>query len=247
MNSKIILISAIGGIIIVLTILLSGIITITPFITFDEVFSSQQLRDWNLQDESLMVITPLLTANAYRNGAFYNYFRGECNEECLTISINQNENYVYTSSLSGVELFKRLNATMIDDWEFSKNTWVIKEYDVIVILHNEYVTREMFDALQEHPNVIYLYPNALYGEIEITDKNMTLIQGHQYKNKTNGFDWEFENTHPFEYDIQCDDWEYYPIKNGKMLNCYPELALMIKPEILMPIIANAKGYIIINP
>ena len=35
------------------------------------------------------------------------------------------------------------------------------------MLHNEYVTRPMFDAITSHPNVIYLYPNALYAEIEV--------------------------------------------------------------------------------
>ena len=41
----------------------------------------------------------------------------------------------------------------------------------------------------------------------------------------NGFDWKNENTHPYEYDIECENWEFYPtngMPNGHMLNCYPE-------------------------
>ena len=45
------------------------------------------------------------------------------------------------------------------------------------MLHNEYVTQAMFDAITNHPNVIYLYPNALYAEIEVDYENnlITLI------------------------------------------------------------------------
>ena len=81
------------------------------------------------------------------------------------------------------------------------------------MLHNEYVTRTMFDAITSHPNVIYLYPNALYAEIEVDYDNntITLIRGHNYPESeiVNGFDWEFENTHPYEYDDTCLDMEFY--------------------------------------
>ena len=75
------------------------------------------------------------------------------------------------------------------------------------MLHNEYVTRTMFDAITNHPNVLYLYPNALYAEIEVDyiDETITLIRGHNYPEPeiTNGFDWEFDNTHPYEFDSEC--------------------------------------------
>ena len=50
------------------------------------------------------------------------------------------------------------------------------------MLHNEYVTRTMFDAITSHPNVVYLSPNALYAEIEVDYDNdtITLIRGHNY-------------------------------------------------------------------
>ena len=82
------------------------------------------------------------------------------------------------------------------------------------------------DAVTNHPNVLYLYPNALYAEIEVNyiDETITLIRGHNYPEPeiTNGFDWEFDNTHPYEFDSMCQNMDIYKIKNGWMTTCYPE-------------------------
>ena len=97
------------------------------------------------------------------------------------------------------------------------------------MLHNEYVSKTMFDAITTHDSVIFLYPNALYGEVKVNviDNTIKLIRGHGYPDSGigNGFDWENENTHPYEYDNSCEDWEFYPTTgnpDGYMLNCYPE-------------------------
>ena len=109
---------------------------------------------------------------------------------------------------------------------YSTNPSILQQYDKVIMLHNEYVTRAMFDAITNHPNVIYLYPNALYAEIEVDyiDETITLIRGHNYPEPeiTNGFDWKFDNTHPYEYDKICANMEFYKIENGWMTNCYPE-------------------------
>ena len=100
---------------------------------------------------------------------------------------------------------------------------------------NEYVTRTIFDAVTSHPKVLYLYPNAFYAEIDVNyiDNTITLIRGHDYPPEdpvSNGFDWEFDNTHPYEYDNECFDMKLYPIRdprsNGEehwMTNCYPDI------------------------
>ena len=107
------------------------------------------------------------------------------------------------------------------------------------MLHNEYVTRAMLDAITTHPNVVYLYPNALYAEIEVdyTAQTITLIRGHNYPDAEikNGFDCEFDNTHPYEYDNQCLDMQFYPIKNGWMTTCYPELKMKESAKLLATI------------
>ena len=87
----------------------------------------------------------------------------------------------------------------------------------------------MFDSIIEHPNVVYLYPNALYAEVEIDYEanTMTLIRGHDYPPEnpvSNGFDWEYDNS-ILEYDFECSEWKFEKVSNGHMLNCYPEYAV----------------------
>ena len=112
------------------------------------------------------------------------------------------------------------------------------------MLHNEYVTRTMFDAITSHPNVIYLYPNALYAEIEVdyTDQTITLIRGHNYPEHEikNGFDWEFDNTHPYEYDNNCSNMEFYKTENGWMTTCYPENVFLQNSELLFGLLKTIK-------
>ena len=104
------------------------------------------------------------------------------------------------------------------------------------MLHNEYVTKKQFDAITTHPHVIYLYPNALYAEIDVdyAKNTITLIQGHGYPTSDidNGFNWEFENTRPFEFDNACQNWNFYEIDNGYQLNCYPEYVIFQDQKLL---------------
>ena len=132
----------------------------------------------------------------------------------------------------------------ITDPEIDKNPGILQQFDKVIMLHSEYVTRTMFDAITSHPNVIYLYPNALYAEIEVnyTDETITLIRGHNYPEKeiTNGFDWKFDNTHPYEYDDICLGMEFYKTKDGWMTNCYPENLFLADTEQLFNILKLIK-------
>jgi len=86
------------------------------------------------------------------------------------------------------------------------------------------VTKSEFDAITDHPNVVYLYPNSLYAKVVLNpDDTITLVRGHNYPESDilNGFDWKFDNS-PLEYDGDCKNLEFYEIDNGLMLNCYPE-------------------------
>ena len=82
---------------------------------------------------------------------------------------------------------------------------MLKNYDTVILLHNEYVTKSMCDTITNHNKVIYLYPNALYAEIETNyeENTITLVKGHGFPEEEikNGYDWKFDNTHPFEFDI----------------------------------------------
>ncbi len=121
-----------------------------------------------------------------------------------------------------------------------QNPDILKKYDTVILLHNEYVTKKEFDAITNHPNVIYLYPNALYAEITINyeQNSITLLRGHNYPESKirNGFDWKFDNS-ILEYDIDCQKMGFDKIDNGWMLNCYPERAIH-QSKVLLEMIRN---------
>ncbi|PIY89729.1 MAG: hypothetical protein COY74_05230 [Nitrosopumilales archaeon CG_4_10_14_0_8_um_filter_34_8] len=172
-----------------------------------------------------LLIIPVYTASAYAKNGFYDFYNGNCNT-CLTTKIVPNDELGEQSSANAVKVLELLGYDSITDIELDTNPTILSKYDKIIVLHNEYVTKKMFDAITSHPNVIYLYPNALYAEIStnFVDNTISLIRGHGYPDASidNGFDWKYDNTRPYEFDKECNNWEFYEIPNGKMLNCYPE-------------------------
>ena len=177
--------------------------------------------------QKTVIVYPYFTFAAYNEPGFYTYYRGEC-DSCTTtkfapLSLMYNE---YQTSGIGHQALTLLGYPSITDMDIDQNPSILQQFDKVIMLHNEYVTRVMFDAITSHPNVIYLYPNALYAEIEVdyVEQTITLIRGHNYPEPeiSNGFDWEFDNTHPYEYDNLCADMKFYQIENGWMTNCYPE-------------------------
>ena len=179
---------------------------------------------WN-DPQKTVVVFPFFTHSAYSEPGFYTYFRGEC-DDCTTTKLTA-PTLQYTSSGNAYQSLNLLGYPSITDIDVDKDPSILQQFDKVIMLHNEYVTRAMFDAITSHPNVIYLYPNALYAEIEVNyvDETITLIRGHDYPPEdpvTNGFDWEFDNTHPYEFDSLCAQMEFFKIKNGWMTTCYPE-------------------------
>jgi len=191
--------------------------------------------------ENSVVIYPTFTETAYSENGFYSYYNGACNSSCLTVSIKNNFEGEYASSRAAFKTFNILGYQYLTDIDLDKNPNLLVNYDKVILLHNEYVTRNIFDAITTHPNVIYLYPNALYAEISVNyeENTITLVRGHNYpENKiVNGFDWKYDNTHPFEFDNTCVNWDFYEIDNGMMLNCYPEY-IIFKDELLLKTIKD---------
>ena len=206
-----------------------GVFVLKPELT--EIYN--QIGVYHEENKSVIII-PIFTASAYSENGFYDFYEKKC-EHCTTTKILTEKELVSTSSANAVKILKLLGYDSITDVELDKNPNLISEYNKIIILHNEYVTKKMFNAITSHPNVIYLYPNALYAEIDVNyEKNeITLIRGHNYPESEilNGFNWEFENT-PYEYDKKCENWEFYDIPNGKMLNCYPEQKIWQDKDLL---------------
>ena len=196
---------------------------------------------WN-DPQKAAVVYPYFTYAAYQSPGFYDYYRGQC-DACTTIKL-VSPTSEYTSSGKAHQALTMLGYHSITDPEIDKNPGILQQFDKVIMLHNEYVTRAMFDAITSHPNVIYLYPNALYAEIEVnyTDETITLIRGHNYPEKeiTNGFDWQFDNTHPYEYDDICLGMEFYKTKDGWMTNCYPENLFLVDTEQLFDMLKLIK-------
>jgi len=195
-------------------------------LTPNKVDMYNEVAVWN-DPQKTVVVYPYFTFVAYSEPGFYTYYRGECDSCTTTKFVSPTLFYnEYVTSGIGHQALTLLGYPTITDTEIDRNPSILQQFDKVIMLHNEYVTRAMFDAITSHPNVIYLYPNALYAEIEVdyVDETITLIRGHNYPEPeiANGFDWEFDNTHPYEYDSLCADMEFYQIENGWMTNCYPE-------------------------
>ncbi len=178
------------------------------------------------KSEKTVVILPVFTHSAYTPSGFYDYYEQKCSEKCLTVKIERKQPPQFNAAGNAIQIFNILNYNFISDIDVDANPEILSNYDKVILLHNEYVTKNEFEAITNHPKVLYLYPNALYAEINYDSKKdiISLVKGHGYPKIeiSNGFGWEFENTHPYEYDTNCENWEFYEIKNGLMLNCYPE-------------------------
>jgi len=197
---------------------------------------------WN-DPQHAVVVYPYFTYATYQPHGFYDYYRGDC-DDCTTTKFAEPKSQ-YTSSGKAHQALTLLGYYSITDIEIDKNPGISQQFDKVIMLHNEYVTRAMFDAITSHPNVIYLYPNALYAEIEVDyiDETITLIRGHDYPPEdpvTNGFDWPFDNTHPYEYDNTCLNMEFYKVRDGWMTNCYPENIFLTNTEQLFTLLKFLK-------
>ena len=216
------------------------------FYELDE--SNNMIYDNLKNNKKSAVIFPIFTAAAYSEPGFYTFYRGECDREfhgvlfrdddCLTVKLEEEYNPLFTSSANGLQVLNLLDYDILTDISIHQNPEILSKYEKIILLHNEYVTSAEFDAILSHPNVIYLYPNALYAEVNFDEElwEISLVRGHNYPEITirNGFDWKFDNSLE-EYDVTCDDMKFSKIDNGWMLNCYPENVLHKNKELLKQI------------
>ena len=185
--------------------------------------------------QKTVVIYPVFTQAAYSDNGFYRFYEKKCDTRCLTVNIPNSPSGGYSNSLGGAIILNLLNYSQITDIDVDKNPSILKKYNKIIVLHNEYVTKTEFNAITSHPNVVYLYPNALFAQVNVDYDHNTikLVRGHGYPttNIQNGFGWSFDNS-KFEYDLDCNNWSFVKIKNGKMLNCYPEYRLTYDQSLL---------------
>lgn len=188
--------------------------------------------------KKIAFIYPIFTQAAYSKDGFYDYYLKNCDSKCLTVKIpTQFSGGAYSSS-GGATMLYFLGYDFITDVDVDKNPSILTKYDRIIVLHNEYVTQKEFNAITKHKDVVYLYPNALHALVKSDYKTGTikLIKGHGYPNKQiyNGFDWKYDNT-KYEYNLQCDNWKFSSIPNGKMLNCNPDYRVFFDKDLLLEI------------
>ena len=171
------------------------------------------------EKQNSVVVFPIFTSSAYslypvdvstRDLGFYDYYDGLCDGpntwagNCLTTQIKPDIPKTHNASGLGYEILDLLGYDTITDIDIDKNPEILKNYDKVILLHNEYVTKTEFDAITNHPKVLYLYPNALYAEISVDylENTISLVRGHNYPESEirNGFGWEFDNT-PMELSL----------------------------------------------
>ena len=90
------------------------------------------------------------------------------------------------------------------------------------------MTKEIFDAINNHDKVIYLHPGALSEEVKLDLENnsfkvLSPIKFPEERNFQNDFFWEYDNTHrEVKHCDALDDPKFEKVGNGIMINCYPE-------------------------
>lgn len=206
-------------------------------IYFPRPLSDDDILKYKNTDPKAVVIYPILTQFAYKEGGFYDYYKGKCNT-CNTISLLPLDiNATYTTGLNSFETLMQLHYPFITDILVDKHPEILKDYDKIILLHNEYVTKAEFEAIKNHKNVFYLYPNSLYVQVAVDYENltMTLVRGHGYPNEniSNGFD--YVTSSKYEYDFNCKNYKWEKEPNGMQPTCWPEFLIQADRSVLKTI------------
>lgn len=178
-------------------------------------------------DGKTAVVFPIFTQSAYDWGGLHDYYSGYC-DLCTSTILQYEYKKTLSASGNGFRILEFLGYQVIDDIDIDKNPMILQQFDKIILLHNEFATKKEFDAITQHPKVIYLYPNALTSQISVDyEKNsITLVRGPSYPTPDvkSGFDWKNANPQ-YQNDWDCNSWNFYKSDNGYMLNCYPETFL----------------------
>ena len=107
-------------------------------------------------NDNVAVIFPIFTQSAYEWGGIYDYYSGRC-DDCISVEIQNFYDKLYSNSGNGFRILELLDYDVLDDIDVDKNPSILNQYDTVILLHNEYVTKNEFLAITNHPNVVYLY------------------------------------------------------------------------------------------
>ena len=204
---------------------------------FSKPLSNDDLQKYSNTDLNAIVIYPVFTQMAYKPDGFYAYFNGTCST-CDTVSMKPfGISLQYVTGLGGFDYLTQLHYPFITDVMVDKHPEILDQYDKIILLHNEYMTKTEFNAIKNHKNVIYLYPNSAYVEISVDYQKQTisLVRGHGYPDKSilNGFDYVTSSAH--EYDLNCKNYKWEQRPNGIQPTCWPEFLIKSDRSVLQVI------------
>lgn len=184
--------------------------------------------------EKTAVIYPILTQTAYAWGGIHDFNLGRC-DTCSEVKIEEYYDPIFSVGAKSFRILEFLGYSVIDDIDIDKNPEILDNFNSIVLLHNEFVTENEFLAITSHPNVIFMYPGALNSKVKINyeDGTMILQRGPSFPDSDiiNGFEWKYDNSNISNNTI-CEEWEFYKIENGHMLNCTPEDIIQNNDKIL---------------
>lgn len=175
-------------------------------------------------ENSTVIIKPIFTVRAYQNNGFYDFFRNKCSVSCLTIKINDNR--PIAGSAPGLEALRWIGYNkVVTDADVDQNPSILSKFKTVIVLHNEYVTKREFDAINSQKHVVYLYPNAMFAKVTYDPVNhtITLTKGHRYpvQGIWNAFNWKYDNSYE-EKNHNCVNWKFTAVGNGMQLNCTPD-------------------------
>lgn len=212
-------------------------IQVSNKIYFPKELTKDEVKLFSNTDAHAIVIYPIFTQNAYKTECFYppKDHTYPYNINCSLKPFGINGSYV--TGLNGYLVLKQLNYSFIDDIAVDQHPEILQQYDKVILLHNEYMTQREFDAVKNHPHVLYLYPNSMYARVTVNyDKSMmTLDRGHSYPEAKilNGFGYVTSTEH--EYDLNCKDYKWETRPNGIQPTCWPEFSLKSDRNILQVI------------
>jgi len=111
---------------------------------FDLTYKEISIYD---NEEKALFIIPTFTASAYSENAFYDYFSGNCDNSCLTVKIVSEDKLNYNSSANAVKILRLLGYDSITDLELHENPNILNNYDKVILLHNEYISKKCLTQL----------------------------------------------------------------------------------------------------
>ena len=133
---------------------------------FPKPLTADDIKKYGNADPKTIVIYPIFTQYAYKTGCFYPPKADGHYPVNITCSLRPMMiNGSYVTGYGGFDYLSQLHYPFITDIAVDRHPEILQDYDKVILLHNEYMTKREFEAIKNFKNVIYLYPNSAYSEV----------------------------------------------------------------------------------